>query len=74
MDKYVELLCKQNPEMTLKCGNPECSKEFRTKSKDVFQSKEFKHTCDSCGKSTTYDSTKFADNFKQQLKKLGITL
>lgn len=36
MDKYVELLCKQNPKMTLECNNPDCKQKTTVNSKDVF--------------------------------------
>lgn len=74
MDKYINVLCRQNPEMKLKCGNPECGKEFKVKSKNVFQNKEYKHMCPFCQKSTTYNTTEFVEDFKRQMKKLGITL
>lgn len=74
MDKYVELLCKQNPRMTLNCGNPDCTHKFSVDSKDVFKNKEYSFICPQCNKSTTYDTSKFADDFKKQLKKSGISL
>ncbi len=74
MDKYVELLCKQNPKMTLECRNPDCGYKASVDSKDVFKNNEYKHLCPECNKVTSYDSSKFADDFKKQLKNLGISL
>lgn len=74
MDKYVELFCKQNPEMKLKCQNPECDKEFKVRSKEVFSVKEYRHNCQYCNKESVFETTKFADSFKEQLKKLGVKL
>lgn len=74
MDKYIEVLCKQNPETELECGNPECKSTFKVKSKEFFKDKEFNHTCDNCGKSTSYGTEKFVTDFKRQLKELGITV
>lgn len=74
MDKYVELLCKQNPKMSLKCGNPDCDHKSSVDSKDVFKNKEYNLLCPECNKTTTYDTSKFSDDFKKQLKTLGISL
>ena len=72
MDKVVEIICRQNPEMKLKCNK--CSAEGKVKSKDVFKQKVYKFECKKCGEITTYDTSKFADDFKKQMKKLGITI
>ena len=74
MDKYVELMCKQNPKMTLKCNNPDCEYKTTVNSKDVFKSNSYTLLCPECNNKTIYDSSKFADDFKKQLKKLGITI
>lgn len=74
MDKYIEALCKQKPEITLPCGNPQCKKEYKFKSKDVFKKKDYTFTCTACGKDTSCDTTKFAKDFVAQLKKAGITV
>ena len=72
MDKYIEVLCKQNPVTKMKCGNPECNHEFKVKSKEFFHGKAYSYTCEKCSKSTEYDTTKFVKDFKKQLKDLGI--
>ena len=64
MEKY-ELLCEQNPKMTLKCRNPECGADTSVDSKDIFKNNRYKHLCPKCKKVTTYDSSKFIDNFKK---------
>ncbi len=74
MDKYIEVLCKQNPETKMECGNPDCKHEFKVKSKEFFKGSSYHHVCDECGLSTDYDTTKFVKEFKEQLKKLGITI
>lgn len=74
MDKYVEVFCKQNPVMKMDCGNAECNYKFEVKTKDFFRNNTYNHTCTKCGKSTEYDTSKFALDFKKQLKKLGIEL
>lgn len=74
MDKYVELFCKQNPKMTIKCNNPSCDYECRVNSYDVFKEKEYALHCPKCNKNTIYDSHEFADDFKRQLNAMGIFL
>lgn len=74
MDKYVSLLCKQNPNMTLECNNPECKMKFDVKTEEVFKNNQYKLICDECGSTTTFDSTKFADDFKKKLNEAGIKL
>ncbi len=74
MDKYVELFCKQNPKMTLECNNPDCKQKTTVNSKDVFKRLSFTLLCSKCNKETIYDTSKFADDFKKQLKKLGVTV
>ena len=74
MDKYVELFCKQNPKMTIKCNNPECDYECQVNSHDVFEEKEYAFHCPKCNKNTIYDSNEFAGNFKKQLNAMGIFL
>lgn len=74
MDKYISLLCKQNPKITLECDNPECKKKFQVKTEVVFKNKQYKLICDKCNTTTTFDSTKFVDDFKKQLNKAGIKL
>lgn len=74
MEKYIEILCKQNPEMTLECKNPECNQKITVKSKDVFKKKTYKLLCPKCNKETCYITSKFVDDFKNELKKLGINI
>lgn len=74
MDKVAEMFCKQNPNMELNCGNTECKNIIKVKSRNVFKNKQYSFTCEQCGKSTEYDTSKFADDFVKQLKKMGITL
>lgn len=74
MDKYIEVLCKQNPKMSFPCGNPECKKEHTFKSKDVFKNKIYKFECQYCGVTTELDTTKFVKDFVVQLKKMGVTV
>ena len=58
MDKYIEVLCKQNPKISFPCGNPDCKKEHTFKSKDVFKNKTYQFVCENCGKTTEVDTTK----------------
>lgn len=74
MDKYIEVLCKQNPKMKLECNNPDCKCTTEVNSKDVFKNKEYILTCPHCETETPYDTTKFVDDFKKQMKALGITV
>lgn len=74
MDKYIVALCKQNPKMKLECKNPECGFTVEVKTEDVFRCKEYKFVCPQCNKETHYETTAFVDDFKKQLKALGITL
>lgn len=41
MDKFTENICKQNPKMTLICGNTECNHKFVVKSLDVCKQKVY---------------------------------
>jgi len=45
-----------------------------SKSVEFFKNKTYSHVCGQCGKSTDYDTAKFAEDFKEKLKKLGITV
>lgn len=74
MDKYIEVFCKQNPNISFPCGNPDCKKEYTFKSKDVFKNKTYMFECTSCGKTTEVDTTKFVKDFVSLLKKMGITV
>lgn len=74
MDKYIEVFCKQNPNISFPCGNPDCKKEHTFKSKDVFKNKTYTFECTSCGKTTEVDTTKFVKDFVSLLKKMGITV
>jgi|GEM_PF-1992592 len=74
MDKYVKALCKQNPVMEINCGNRECKSKFKVKSVDFFRDSSYTHTCDKCGKSAEYDTSKFAKDLKKQLEQIGIRL
>ncbi|MCD7996347.1 MAG: hypothetical protein LUH21_03840 [Clostridiales bacterium] len=74
MDKYIEVLCKQNPKMTLECNNPECGCKTEVNSKDVFKNKEYVLLCPKCNKETSYNTTIFVEDFKKQMKALGITV
>ena len=74
MDKYIEVFCKQNPEITFPYGNPKCKKEHTFKTKEVFKKKTYKFECSSCGTNTEVDTSKFVKDFVSQLKKLGITV
>lgn len=74
MDKYIEVLCKQNPKISFPCGNPECKKEHTFNSKDVFKKKIYEFKCTSCGKITELDTSEFVKNFVSTLKKMGITV
>ncbi len=74
MNKYIEVFCKQNPNISFPCGNPDCKKEHTFKSKDVFKNNSYKFKCSSCGEVTNVDTTKFVKDFVATLKKLGITV
>ena len=74
MDKYLEVICKQNPKTTLKCGNKDCDNEFMVKTTELCKAKKYSHTCEKCGRSTEYDSSKMFDGVIKQLKALGVTV
>ncbi|WP_024347371.1 hypothetical protein [Lacrimispora indolis] len=74
MDKYIEVLCKQNPKIKLECNNPECKCITEVKSKDIFKNKEYILTCPHCKTETPYDTTEFVNDFKKQMKALGVTV
>lgn len=74
MDKYIEVLCKQNPKMEMECSNPDCRKKFNVKTTDFFKNKSYVYKCDKCEKETNYDTTKFVNDFKKKLEKMGVTV
>lgn len=74
MDKWIEIICKQNPKMTLICGNKECNQKFVVKSLDVCKRKVYSHVCEKCGMSTGYDTSKMFDDAIKQLKAMGVKL
>ena len=74
MDKYIEVLCKQNPKISFPCGNPDCKKEHTFKSKDVFKNKTYQFVRRNCAKTTEPDTTKLVTDFLPQLKKIRITV
>ena len=74
LDKYVELLCRQNPKIELDCGNPKCKNKIIFRTKDVVSSKIFKFICPKCKMETSYDSSQFVNDFRKKMKKSGITV
>lgn len=74
MDKYMNIFCKQNPRITLPCGNPNCKKEHTFKSADVLKHKLYRFECSYCGTSTEIDTSKFTKDFISELKNLGVYL
>ena len=60
--------------MKLKCNNPECKCTTEVNSKDVCKNKEYILSCSHCKNETSYDTTKFVDDFKKQMKALGVTV
>lgn len=74
MDKYIQILCRQNPNMTLPCGNPECKTKHTFHTKDVLKDKTYEFTYTHCGKKTTVDTSNFTEKFIQQLKAMGVTV
>ena len=74
MDKFTENICKQNPKMTLICGNKECNHKFVVKSLDVCKQKVYSRVCEKCGMSTRYDTSKMFDDVIKQLKSMGVKI
>lgn len=74
MDKYAEVICKQNPKMTLECGNKDCRQKFDVKTMDLCKVKEYKHLCEKCGDTTTYSAEDMFADLIKQFKALGITV
>lgn len=74
MDKYIRVLCEQNPKTTLSCDNPNCKKEHTFKTNQVLKNKSFEFECNYCGKTVKYDTSKFVSDLVNQFKKLGITV
>lgn len=71
MDKYMEVLCSQNPKIDLECQNSKCKKKITIKSIELFKHKEFIYKCPKCGITSTYDTTKFVKKYTEGMKKLG---
>lgn len=72
MSPYTELFCKQNPQMTLECQNPECKKSFSILTKKVAKTKSYKYTCPLCGQTTVLDFSDTFEKFEKQCKALNI--
>lgn len=72
MDKYKEIICKQNPTMKLPCGNKKCKTEFTVKTIDLCKSKTYSHICEKCGETTDYIAEKLFDKVIKELKAWGI--
>ena len=39
MDKYIEVLCKQNPKISFPCGNPDCKRNILLNQKMYLKTK-----------------------------------
>lgn len=74
MDKYIRVLCEQNPNISFNCGNPDCKKEHTFKTNQVFKDRYFEFECTSCGKTTKVETTKFINDLSNEFKKFGITV
>lgn len=72
MDKFIEIICKQNPTMELACCNEKCKGKFTVKTIDLCKSKKYSHVCKKCGETTNYVVDKLFDNAIKELKKMGI--
>lgn len=74
MDKYVMLFCKQNPKVKIRCNNPDCKCKATVSSENVFREDFYVFTCPDCGKETICNTSKFTDDFKNQLEKIGVSI
>lgn len=74
MDKYIRVLCEQNPNISFNCGNTDCKKEHTFKTNQVFKDRYFEFECASCGKTTKVETSKFVSDLSNEFKKLGITV
>lgn len=71
MDKLTAEICKQNPKISIPCGNSKCKRKNTLKSQDVFSGKISEFKCKYCGEvSKIVLDSKVPD----QLEKSGITL
>lgn len=73
MDKLIKILCEQSKIMELNCGNKDCNTLHTLKTKDVFKSKIYQLNCSKCEMVTDFHNQKFIDEFKKQLKDLGVS-
>lgn len=76
MDKFVSVFASQNPTMDIPCGNPECKRVKKIKTKEYFSAPNgvYEFVCDSCGKTTAHENIdKELDKLKKQFKSMGIS-
>lgn len=73
MDKYIKVLCEQNPTLDLDCDNPKCNHKTNVKSKDFFKSNIYKFTCSKCELKNEVNSKKWVDDFIKTMKDSDIT-
>ncbi len=74
MNKYIEEFCKQNPNITLECGNPKCKHKFNVKTKEFLKVRSFPHKCDKCGEETSYDTSQLQKDIMKIIQQLDIKL
>ena len=73
MNKYAELLAKQNPVMEQECLG--CTHKNKLKTKEVFKSKEYSFVCSKCGATNTIkDIPEMIKKLEKDFRKMGITV
>lgn len=72
MNKYIEVLIKQNPIFEIECNN--CKHKFFVKTKDVFSSENtYTTNCPKCHLSTGLsDIDNYIRTIEKEMKKSGI--
>lgn len=73
MDKYIKVLCDQNPITELTCDNNSCKHIITVKSVEFFKNDIYKYTCPKCGYENEINNKKFKSDFISQMKKSKIT-
>lgn len=71
MDKFMKVLCSQNPKIDLECQNSKCKKKITIKSIEFFKHKEYIYKCPKCGRISIFNTTKFVKKYTEDMKKLG---
>lgn len=73
MDKFVQILAKQNKYFSVTCQNTECRRKIDVKTIDFFSKNTYSFICPHCNNKTIIDNVnKQLEKLKKQFKSMGI--